>query len=199
MHKSFFERWLPKRKKTDAPPTPENALADLHAALANIETERRAVADTLAAHSQERRHMLLSDAPDDKIAAHDLAGDRARIQLERLDHAEQEIRTQISDLEAEVEDREFSAFLDQWHLAAWEFSNAARAAREAQAKFIAVNAAAPPAYHARLQMYEPLRVIAPTMAFDQHVNFVIDREHARLAANEQARAAKRAAEMSEGQ
>lgn len=198
MHKTFFERWLPKRKKTDAPPTPESTLADLHAALANIEGERQKANAVLDQHAAERRHMLLSDAPDADIAAHDLAGDRARIQHEKLDHAEREINAQISDIQAEVEDREFSAFLDQWHLAAYEFSNAARAAREAQGKFIAVNASAPPAYHGRLQMHEPIRVIAPTMAFDQHVNFTLERERGRLAANEQARAAKRAAE-NEGQ
>lgn len=195
MHKSFFERFLPpKRKKTDAPPTPETALADLHAALTAIETERRAAGDTLTAHAAERRHMLLGDAPDDKIAAHDLAGDRARIQLERLDHAEEELRKRIEIEQEEVEDDEFREFLSRWRDAAVEHFEATEKARAAQSKFLSINASAPTGAHARLQMFEPQRIIPPVAALSRHVSFVIARENERLAANAEKRAAKRAAE-----
>ncbi len=199
MNKKFWQKFLPApRKKGDATPAPESVLDELYQALERIEVERRGADSIIHSHDLERRHLLASDADDDEIKKHDLKADRARIVLEKLALAEQEIQSRIKLEVEEADDNEFREWLIDWRESALAFFEATEKAREEQARFLRVNAAPPGDNFSRIRWHDVISVVPPAGALSAHVAHVIATENARLAANEQRREAQRAAMSSEG-
>jgi hypothetical protein len=133
---SFLSRFLPPSKKGVDAKTPPARIERLQEALGKIEQERAAKDALLGAHLEKRRALLLADAPDESILAHDLEADRARLNVEKLDEAGSKIR-ELLEFESDVlAEQAWRKFYDEWYRLALECLEALQTAHAVQQRFL---------------------------------------------------------------
>ena len=132
---SIIDRFLKPLKKSADAKTPAERIERLRGALGNIEQERAKKAEAIAAHAEERRRLLLDEAPAETILAHDVETDRAKISVEGLDEATRKIVAMIAFEEDVIAEQKWREFYDIWHPLALACLEAMRAAHDAQQKF----------------------------------------------------------------
>jgi hypothetical protein len=149
---SIIDRFLKPLKKGADAKTAAERIERLRGALGNIEQERAKKAEAIAAHAEERRRLLLDEAPAETILAHDVETDRAKISVEGLDEATRKIVAMIAFEEDVIAEEKWREYYSTWHPLALALLEAMRAAHAAQQKFLAHHESATGEYCQALQL-----------------------------------------------
>lgn len=162
-------------------PATGGELEDLFNHLSEVRETRIAAERELSESDIKRQNLLLSSEPVETILKHDIETDRMRLQLERLDLAEQAIIDKISAAQEAREESEWRRLFDERHAALTDYvsklRDAAVALEVCKARTDALNGT--PMSAARGFQPEILPIVAGLEQFEASVKGNLEAEMAR--------------------
>lgn len=112
-------------------PAESDDLETLFESLSQIRETRISAQHELSGADAKRQELLLSSESVETVLAHDVTTDRLRLQIERLDLAEQQISDRISAAQDRAEEYQWRELFDARHEALVDYAAKLQAAAEA--------------------------------------------------------------------